>query len=202
MPLYVDYTFGAVVGRVRANDRPAHRPDLVELRRPAPVDPAPYVDVFRCDVRFGAEADQLWFSREEWDAPLDTADPTLARVLEAHAAARLEWASAAGPRVPADVRAAIIGALPDGAPVQRVARRVHMSVRTLQRRLGQAGLTYRDALDSVRSELARQYLQDARVAIAEVATLLGFADQSSFHRAFERWTGESPGRWRAGKRTV
>jgi len=100
-----------------------------------------------------------------------------------------------------DVRQAIIGALPNGAAVADVARALHVSVRTLQRRLTAAKTSYREELDQVRSELARQYLQDPTVAIAEVALLLGFADQSSFHRAFERWTGDPPGRWRAARLT-
>lgn len=197
LPSYVDYTFGGLVGRVRTNFRPALRPARVDLRRAAPLDPSPYVSFFRCEVRFGAAADELCFDRAEWDAPLETHDPSLAHVLESLALVRLQRARHDRRAPPPDVRAAIIAALPDGAPVQRVARDLHMSVRTLQRRLGDAGLTFRDALDTVRSDIARHYLQDPQVAITEVAALLGFADQSSFHRAFERWTGEAPGRWRA-----
>lgn len=194
-PVYADYTLGGVVGRVR-HFRPHLQVARVELRRERPADVSPYLEVFRADVRFGAPADRVSFDRGEWDSPLATHDPSLARVLETHARLRLERAGQSGVALTADVRAAIIRALPDGAQVELVARALHVSVRTLQRRLGGAGTSYREALDQVRSELARQYLQDPSVAIAEVALLLGFSDQSSFHRAFERWTGETPGRWR------
>ena len=73
---------------------------------------------------------------------------------------------------------------------------MHVSVRTLQRRLVEAGTTFREVSDLVRDQLAEEYLSDPRVSIPEVAFLLGFSDQSSFNRAFRRWTGQSPGEWR------
>lgn len=195
--MYVDYTFGGIVGRMRATAPEAFAVGRVQLRQPAPPDAAAYHQVFQCPVDFGADADALVFPRASWDTRLPSHDPTLAQVLETHARIRLERMAAAPVALGADVRAAIIAALPDGAPVDAVARALGLSVRTLQRRLGDAATTYRDALDTVRGELAREYLHDGRVAISEVALLLGFADQRSFHRAFERWTGETPGRWRA-----
>lgn len=195
-PLYAAYTFAAFVGRVRANFRPGLRVARVEFRQPIPSEPERYRAFFGADVFFGAAADRLCFSRDEWDTPFETGDPTLAQVLEAHARARLERAADGTSVLEARVRRAIVGALPEGAPVEAVARSLHSSVRTLQRGLREAGTTYRDLLDTVRSELARQFLEDRTVAISEVALLLGFADQSSFHRAFDRWTGQSPGRWR------
>jgi len=71
-----------------------------------------------------------------------------------------------------------------------------MSTRTLQRSLARAGTTFRTVLDHVRRSLAESYLADTSVSIPEVAFLLGFSDQSSFHHAFQRWTGHAPGRWR------
>lgn len=199
-PMYVDYTFGGVVGRMRATAREAFVVKRVHLRQPMPADPEPYRAVFQCPVHFAAHEDALVFSRPQWEARLPAHDPTLAQVLETHARIRLERMAGAPVALAADVRAAIIAALPDGAPVEVVARTLGLSVRTLQRRLGEAGTTYRDALDTVRGDLAREYLHDDRVAISEVALLLGFADQRSFHRAFDRWTGETPGRWRARAR--
>lgn len=59
-----------------------------------------------------------------------------------------------------------------------------------------AGTTFKEVSETVRGRLAEEYLTDPQVSIAEVAFLLGFSDQSSFNRAFGRWTGLSPGRWR------
>ena len=83
--------------------------------------------------------------------------------------------------------------------MEAVARALHMSVRTLQRRLVASGVTFREVADAVRMQLAEEYLSDRAVSTAEVAFLLGFSDQTAFNRAFRRWTGQSPGRWRRGR---
>jgi AraC-like DNA-binding protein len=195
-PLYADYVFAALVGRVRMGIRPELRVRHVDLRRAQPADPGPYQECFQAPVRFAAAGDRLCFTAAEWASPIEGADAALARVLEEHArilAARL-------PEAPTDfvstVRTSVMAALPDSADAEHVARALHMSTRTLQRKLADAGTSFREVLDSVRSGLAESYLADTGVSIPEVAFLLGFSDQSSFHRAFHRWTGWAPGRWR------
>jgi AraC-like DNA-binding protein len=58
-------------------------------------------------------------------------------------------------------------------------------------------VAFQDLVDSLRSDLAQRYLQNPSFAINEVAYLLGFSEPSAFNRAFRRWTGTSPGEWRA-----
>jgi AraC-like DNA-binding protein len=72
-----------------------------------------------------------------------------------------------------------------------------MSARSLQRHLQDLGYSYHALADEVRAATARLYLDQPDMAIAEVAHLLGFADQSTFNRAFKRWTGSTPARVRA-----
>ena len=194
--LYVDYVFAALVGRVRMHIRPELRLRAVELRQPSPPDPRPYDATFRAPIRFGAPRDCLCFDRDEFTAPLKDADEALARLLEEHAgmlAARLP--QQAGGFV-GEVRRALAAALPENADAATVARALHISVRTLQRRLLDADTTFRSLCDSARHGLAEAYLADPRVSICEVAFLLGFSDQTAFNRAFRRWTGTSPGLWR------
>jgi hypothetical protein len=61
---------------------------------------------------------------------------------------------------------------------------------------GAEGTTFRKVLDTVRFAVAKEMLEDSRVAIPEIATALGYADYVSFTRAFKRWTGNTPGAWR------
>jgi AraC-like DNA-binding protein len=83
--------------------------------------------------------------------------------------------------------------LPSGGVVdEKVAETLHMSVRSLQRKLKEVGTTFRTLLDTVRKDLASTYVHDPDIELAEVAFLLGFSDQSTFSRAFRRWTGHSP----------
>ena len=70
-------------------------------------------------------------------------------------------------------------------------------LRTLQRRLTDADLTFQQLLEDTRRELAHHYLQRSTVELNEAAFLLGFEDANSFFRAFQVWEGTSPGEWRA-----
>jgi AraC-like DNA-binding protein len=72
------------------------------------------------------------------------------------------------------------------------APRLHMSPRTLHRRLEEEGTSFRQVLTEVRRELAARHLSERRLAIGEIAFLLGFSEPSAFHRAFKRWTGHGP----------
>jgi AraC-like DNA-binding protein len=70
--------------------------------------------------------------------------------------------------------------------------RLGMSVRTLQAHLGETGLKFSDILERQRFELAKSYLEQPHISLDEVAGMLGYAEQSSFGRAFKRWTGLTP----------
>jgi len=202
-PVYVDYVFAALVGRVRMRIRPELRVSRVDLRRPEPPATDPYTEVFRAPVRFGAAADRLCFDDEEWATPIEGADEALARVLEEHARILAQRMPHATTGFRAEVEKSIAVALPEGGSAAKVARVLHVSVRTLQRKLVAEGTTFREVYEAVGAQLAVNYLSDPTVSIAAVDFLLGFSDPSSFNRAFRRWTGDTPGRWRqrGGART-
>jgi AraC-like DNA-binding protein len=88
--------------------------------------------------------------------------------------------------------------LPQGEPKREaVAQALHVSQRTLQRRLQDEGTSFQRLLDDTRRELAEQYLAQPNLTLLEAAYLLGFADPSNFFRAFRRWFGLTPGEYRA-----
>lgn len=195
-PVYVDYVFAALVTRIRMRIRPTLEVRRVELRLPEPKVSATYREVFRAPISFGARADRLSFSLAEWGAPTVSGDAALADLLEAHARILSERTPRATAGFEEEVRRAIASTLTKGASVQQVARALNLSVRSLQRRLDECETTFRDLAEDVRGRLAEGYLANPGVSISEVAVLLGFSEQSAFNRAFRRWTGESPGRWR------
>ncbi|MCY1413973.1 putative HTH-type transcriptional regulator [compost metagenome] len=95
------------------------------------------------------------------------------------------------------MRQAIEVQLPDGVPsADTVAQALHLSLRSLQRHLADEGCRYDSLLDECRQNLALQHLRNANNSLSEISYLLGFADTSSFNRAFKRWTGLSPGQYR------
>jgi len=79
-----------------------------------------------------------------------------------------------------------------GAKVPRVARALRMSRRTMSRRLEREGTSFADELDNARRQLALAYVSDGDTPLKEAAFRLGFSHAESFHRAFKRWTGETP----------
>ena len=80
--------------------------------------------------------------------------------------------------------------------LQHVAQALTLAPRTLQARLDEHGVTYRELLDRVRRRHAERHLRDPAIPLSAIAGLLGFSDQSGFQHAFKRWTGDSPGAWR------
>ena len=93
----------------------------------------------------------------------------------------------------------IRGALPSGnCSIERCAAKLGMSVRTLQANLSQSGLKFCDILERQRIELARNYLGQDQLSLDDVAANLGYSEQSSFGRAFKRWTGTTPLLYRQG----
>ena len=88
------------------------------------------------------------------------------------------------------------------ATIDRVAERMATSVRTLQRRLRAAGLTYSDLVQEARRAAAQRMLAERRTGIGDVARALGYSDPAHFTRAFQRWTGSTPRDFRARSAVV
>lgn len=170
-------------------------PLRVQLRRAPPAQTEPYLRAFHAPVAFGAADNRLVFAAADFDRPLEGANPELARINEGLAAqqlARLDQAD-----LPARLRVLLTERLPDGEPTaDELAAALHLSLRSLQRKLAERGLRYENLLDDTRRELALAQLREARLSLNEIAFLLGFSDASSFSRAFRRWTGLSPTAWR------
>ena len=171
-------------------------PNEVTFCHLAPTDLTEHRRVFGAPVRFGSSANGLTLSFADLEVPLVKADAGLCAVLERHVreiAARMPTASSLAERV----RGMLASELSDGAPdAQLMSRRLHMSPRTLQRRLNDEGTTLRRLADELRRDLATRYLADERLAAGEIAFLLGFADESAFYRAFKRWNGCTPAAYR------
>jgi AraC-like DNA-binding protein len=80
--------------------------------------------------------------------------------------------------------------------IERCSGKLGISVRTLQAHLSDAGLNFTDMLEQQRVDAAKAYLEQAQLSLDDVAAMLGYAEQSSFGRAFKRWTGYTPKRYR------
>jgi AraC-like DNA-binding protein len=172
-----------------------YSPLSIELRRARPAITDDYERLWRAPLRFGAEQNRLIFDSDSIERLLDTGNPELARQSDAISSrylARIERFN-----IVARVREALTQRLKDREPSQEeVAEILNVSARTLQRKLGDSGTTFKEILDETRHALALAYLS-APHSVSEITYLLGFSCTSSFTRAFRRWTGLSPSDWRA-----
>ncbi len=154
--------------------------------------------VFGDELRFDTPRTELDMEPAVLARPVLSADPHLCALIERHAEALLERLPSSG-SLTDRARAALVEGLRSGrTDVAAVAEGLRMSARTLQRRLSAEGTSYAELLDALRRELALRYVGDHTLSLSEVAFLVGFADQTTFHRAFVRWTGRTPGAFRKG----
>ncbi len=147
-------------------------------------------------LRFEAPFYGFAFDAGRLDARLPTADASLHRMLCEHLAVSLTHLSARR-NVTARVRDIVMRDLAQGSPsAAAVARQLHMSHRTLGRRLEREKTSFSAVVDELRRDLALRYIDAHDVTLAEVSAHLGFAHVEAFHRAFRRWTGRTPGAYR------
>ncbi|RDE24400.1 AraC family transcriptional regulator [Motiliproteus coralliicola] len=171
-------------------------PVEVGLPRPAAeIDTTPFERLFRCPVRFGQQELYIVMDLQEIDAPLPTANPELARTNDqvcAEYIARFDRSD-----IVAQVYYRLMLELPQGEPpMEQIAESLHISLRTLQRKLSDQGTSYKRLLDELRHDLALQYIQQRHLNISEISYMLGFSQVSSFSRVFKRWTGLPPADYR------
>ncbi|MBL8539666.1 MAG: AraC family transcriptional regulator [Betaproteobacteria bacterium] len=168
------------------------RPLRVLLARAQPADSRPYREFFRAHVRFNSDHTGLHISAHLMDRPLAGADPHVLRALQA----QIDAATAADLVVRLH-RALRLLLLYGDSSGDHVAQQLTMHRRTLNRRLQAQGTTFQEVLDGVRWEIARQLLANTSVSLHEVAAATGYADTSTFVRAFRRWSGgTTPAKWR------
>lgn len=176
--------------------RPDAAPLSVRFINPPPADLAPYRDWFGCEVGFAATTTVVDLPLALLAAPLRAPDAALHALLDGQARSLLARLPPADD-LESRLREVIAAALRYGeATLAGCAARLHLSTRTLQRRLDAAGSNFQQALDATRRQLAESWLADRRLKLAEIAHLLGYTDQAAFTRAFQRWTGRPPGQWR------
>ncbi|MDH4040464.1 MAG: AraC family transcriptional regulator [Gammaproteobacteria bacterium] len=201
VPASRDYAVGVITRMCRLTLGEFLAPVRVLLERPLPSEPQRWESLLASRVVFAADSTRITWSRSDIMEPLVTGDPHLARINDEHTQAYLD--SFLARSTTRDVVDKIVERLPDGPPSQhQIARSLHISSRTLQRKLRDEGTSYIDLLQDTRMQLARKYLRSPGRSVVETAYLLGFSEPSTFSRAFKRLTGVAPAEYRAGTRTA
>lgn len=187
----------AVVASMRTlAGRPGLRARHVAYPLPRPADAERHERWFGAPVAWGSRECEVAFDASVLELPVPMSDPQLFSYL----ARRVEALHATLPPdagVAERARREVGALLAAGEPrLGAVARRLALSERTLHRRLAEAGTTFARLVEAERRERAELLLGDARLSCSEVAFLLGYSEPATFFRAFRRWTGETPQRWR------
>jgi AraC-like DNA-binding protein len=157
---------------------------------------------FECPVVTGASRNAIVFRASDARCPFVTRNTELLEMLAPQFDQELKQCNAQNTFTDL-VRGAIQQRLTGHRPgIEDVARDLHLSSRTLQRRLQESGSSYQRVLDEARHQLARYYLGNSVLELNEAAYLLGYEDASSFVRAFRTWEGVPPGLWRETHRTI
>jgi AraC-like DNA-binding protein len=148
-------------------------------------------DYFRCPLRFGEAVASMTFPAELLDSQLPAANRQLAQALDRTLSEYVKKLQ--HDDIVSRTKSAITEHLPSGNLTSAAAAAdLHMSPRSLQRKLVAEGTTYRTLVDAVRQELAESYLAGGDFTLTEISYLLGFSSPAAFSRAFKRWTGLSP----------
>jgi AraC-like DNA-binding protein len=193
----IDYTMMGSLRTLRMAAGADFRLVEAHLRCAPPADAADVERAYGCPVRFRQRDDRVLFPRHVLDARSGMSNPLVAAELEK----LLEALSATSPqaafraRAEAATRALVAAGQRPTAPV--IARRMHVSARTLQRRLEEEQTTFNAIRDAVLRDITIAQLRSPRLSIKEIASSVGFTDVATFSKAFKRWTGRSPSDFRA-----
>jgi AraC-like DNA-binding protein len=194
MDLVHDSVAGMLLSGVRELTAPDWAPDEILLARRAPAALQPYRRAFPGRILFDAEHTGIRFSAKMLERRVPTADPDRFAAIDAQIAA---WGRHS---LVNDLRRALRVELIRGdASGNRVAQTLNLHRRTLNRRLKDVGTTFQRVLDEVRYDTARHFLELTDMPLVHVGAALGYADVSTFTRAFRRWSGRTPGRFRADR---
>lgn len=194
-PAAFDTLFSALISFCRAVYGDVLAPKHVALVREKPDDTAPYLDFFRCPVDFSQPRMSLTFDKYTIEKPLPSGHPELLSHSDhviVKCLRRFDRSDVVG-----NLRAKLLESLPSGKPSQQdMAFALNLSLRSLQRKLNERGLTFEKVLVEVRRDLAQKYIMQSHLSIGEVSYLLGFSSTSNFARNFKSWMGVTPSEYR------
>ncbi|SFM64550.1 AraC family transcriptional regulator [Variovorax sp. OV329] len=194
----LEFTLASIFGRLRHLSGGRFTPLRVGLPLARPLHDPIRERIYGTSIRYHYPCAEIAISADDWDSACIGADPylhstlnQLAKQLQAHRPADSALESA--------VRMRLRGALAQGqADVDQMARLLGVSERTLQRRLSEIDRSYTQIVEDYRREESARLLSDRSLHLTEVASRLGYAEQTSFTRAFRRWYQTTPANWRLG----
>jgi AraC-like DNA-binding protein len=190
-PMNYLFNMALFVQMVRLNLGNDFKPLKVSMNFLKPTETDTIQSHFQCILEYDTPLNQILISHEDWQYKLPRVNPELTLMhdeIVIKYLARLEKSDIIN-----QVKTAIFELLGSGdVTAEAIANKLHITSRTLRRRLEEEGASYRGILKDVRQEVATQYIRDDSLALTEISYLLGFSQPSSLSRAIRLWTGKSP----------
>ena len=167
----------------------------IQLSYPRPAHSACYKRAFTVPVKFNCEHSQLFLPAHVLDTPVKTANRSEHVVFHQQCEEMLRGLDSVE-KTTAAVRQLLIQSAGDFLDIAQVGERLHVSERTLRRRLEAESASFREIVEEVRDLLAREYLTETELTVAEIAHLLDYSVTVNFRRALVRWNGVTPSEYR------
>lgn len=171
----------------------------VHVTHSSPRNSQRYCAHYGCDVTFGAQRSQFSFPRELLDATLRGNNPSTAEFFTQQCellVARLDSAST----LVHEIRQRLLFRPGQILSIDQLATEMGMSSRSLRRHLAHETTSYREIVDGIRFELAKEYLDETSLPLSDIAAVLDYNEPAAFSHAFKRWSGITPSAYRNGCR--
>lgn len=190
-------TFSATVVVLQAMTETSMVPLLVSFQHEAPHNLESHKQGFRCPVLFGQKENFLTYQTSDLETRTAKADLSIHNFLMERVEEETKGIEISSIKIVADVETLIKDALPSGIPsIGQIGEHMGLSTRTLTRRLSENGLNFRELVRQTQERISKDLLKHSSRSIGEIAFQTGFSEQSAFNRAFKRWTGQAPTKFR------
>lgn len=187
----IDAAMGLIVHQARVLMAEPFVPIRLEFMRPEPKKLNRFESFFGCPLYFECDRNAIVFSTDVLKIQFLNPNEKLAQHIDQYLLETL--AEIDDHSFSRRVYSVLFSLLPSGTPtLQALAAKLHMSTRTLQRRLQDENINFKELLNRLRYDMARHYLKEKRYSVGEIGYLLGFSSHSNFVRFFRQQSGQSP----------
>ena len=174
----------------------------IHFTHDGPADSGEIERIIEAPVHYGSHCNAVEFDRHFLDRPTKFPHTAIHKSLEQAAQAELSNLQFED-RIIRDVKECIMNQLASGVPkLEEVAASLRLTPRTLQRRLNNTDTNFKYMVDDARKERSISLISNSALGLPDISAELGFSDQSAFQKAFKRWYGQAPGRYRLMLQTV
>jgi len=170
----------------------------IHFKFPKPAHASNYLSALNASLYFDCEHNELFIPNDVLDTPVKTADASNHVVFNMQCEEMLNGLSSAEETTSA-VRQLLMESAGNFFDIPQVAERLHMSERTLRRRLKDESTSFKAVLEEIKNLLAKKYLSQTDLSVADIAHMLDYAETVNFRRAFRRWNGVIPSHFRQDK---